>query len=406
MSKQQHEHQHQHDILKLQQLGLLNDPLHTNINTTNNNANINSSDAIKNSNNAADSPWYIQVFLGGSGILASLFFVGFLTLLLFQASIFENTSLQLVIGIVLSVIGWVLFQQKALNRSPFWQSVAFAISAAGQLYVVFAIFSSEFGSPLNTWLLLGLQVLMTLIMPSFVYRLCSSVVALGCVAYLLGTHQLPELILGTLALIMTVANLQRNTLLQRLPNAWRTSVIDISHAVTYASASWLIVFSVYIVNAEYSRDFISNMFVYNYSIAQGLLIAASLYATYLLLKRYNYALFSKPSLITMSIVVLLSVLSVYAAGLLAISLIIISAMANSQRVLLGIGVFALISYIFWYYYQLDTSLLLKSVSMLLIGISILLLRWWLLKYINSSDINDRQIDKNAEKKENNQGALL
>ena len=270
---------------------------------------------------------------------------------------------------------------------------------------MFAIFGSDFESPLDTWLLLGLQVLMTLIMPNFIYRLCSSVIALGCVAYLFGISQLPELILGTLALIMTIANLQRDTLLQRLPASWRMSAMEIHHAVTYASASWLIFLSVYIVNAEYNRDFISNVFVYNYNLAQGLLIAACLYATHLLLKRYNVALFSKPSLIAMSVVVLLGVLSIYAAGLLATSLIIISAMANSQRVLLGIGIFALISYIFWYYYQLDTSLLVKSGSMLVIGISILLLRWWLLKNINDRQINDEQIDKNEGNNGENQGAL-
>ena len=279
------------------------------------------------------------------------------------------------IGIVLSAVAFAAFTHKKTRHNTFWQSMAFAIGVAGQLYLVKVIFGSDFESPLDTWLLLGLQVLMTLIMPSFIYRLCSSIIALGCVAYLLGHYQVPELILGTLALIMTVANLERRYILvQRLPNAWRTGAMTISHAITYASAIWLIVLSVYIVNAEYNRDFVSNVFVYNYIIAQGPLILASLYATYLILKRYHIAPLAKPSLIIMSIVILLGVLTVYAAGLLATSLVIAIAFANSQRVLLGLGILSLVCYIFWYYYQLDTTLLVKSGSMLIIGLAVLLLR--------------------------------
>lgn len=72
-------------------------------------------------------------------------------------------------------------------------------------------------------------------------------------------------------------------------------------------------------------------------------------------------------------------MSIYVSGLLATSLVIVIAMANSQRILLGAGVFALVGYVFWYYYQLDTSLLVKSISMLIIGISLLLMRWLLIK---------------------------
>lgn len=126
---------------------------------------------------------------------------------------------------------------------------------------------------------------------------------------------------------------------------------------------------------------------------------ASLYAAYLILKRYNIALFSKPSLIIMGAIIVLGVISIYAAGLLATCLIIVIAMANSQRLLLGLGVLALVGYIFWYYYQLDTSLLVKSGSMLIIGIVVLLMRWLLVRryftdykqWMNATDNKGRQL---------------
>ena len=80
-------------------------------------------------------------------------------------------------------------------------------------------------------------------------------------------------------------------------------------------------------------------------------------------------------------------MSVYVSGLLATSLVIVIAMANSQRLLLGLGVLSLVSYIFWYYYQLDTSLLVKSGSMLIIAITILLIRWLLVSRYFAGDLS-------------------
>lgn len=326
-----------------------------------------------------DAPWYLQLFFGLNGMLASLFFVSFLTLVLEQTGFFDSSVALFITSVILSAAGWIMFSNKHIHQSSFWNTLAFTISAAGQLYAAFALFGSKMVIPLDTWLWLLFQVLMTVIMPNIVYRLISTTIALGCTVYLFSYYQIPEIILGVLVLIMTIANVQRYGVIQRLPASWRSSALDLSQALTYASAGLLVIVSVYVVKAEYSRDFVSYVFIYNYLFSQALLVLASLYATYLILKRYHIPLLSKPSFVVICAVVILGIISLYAAGFLAISLIIVIATANSQRVLLGFGIFALVSYIFWYYYQLDTSLLVKSVSMLVIGITLLLMRWLLIK---------------------------
>lgn len=130
--------------------------------------------------------------------------------------------------------------------------------------------------------------------------------------------------------------------------------------------------------------------------AQGLLTLASLYATYLILKRYDVKLLSAAGLFIGGAIVLLGIISIYVSGLLATSLIIVIAIANSQRVLLGLGVTALVSYVFWYYYQLDTSLLIKSLSMLIVGLTMLMGRWLLIKrYFANPFINDTDLTMSA-----------
>ena len=363
-----------HDFLLLQQQGLIDAQ------------NVNH-ELLSSAQSEARSPWFISLFFGMSGILASLFFIGFLTLLLDNTGLLDSTLAVFIIGGILSVIGGFLFYNARIRHSPFWNSLAFAITLAGQGYIAYALLASEIAEPLNIMLLLLVQLLMTVVIPNFVYRLLSATLALNCLFYLLNYYHFSEVSLGLLALITSVTHLQRYTLAVFIPHKWRMNALEITNAIGYASAYVLLSISVYFIAAEYGNSFANfnsldnygEAFSYNYYLAQGLLTLASLYAAYLILKRYQVKLRSTAGLLISAAIVLLGIMSIYVSGLLATSLIIIIATANSQRVLLGLGVIASVGYIFWYYYQLDTSLLVKSVSLFVIGIALLLLRWLLIK---------------------------
>lgn len=379
--------QQQPEILLLQQQGLIGAQ--------------NANDKLLNNAAAAPSPWFISLLFGFSGVFASLFFIGFLTLILDNTGLLDSTLAVFIIGAILSVSGGFLFYNARLRHSTFWNSLAFAVTLAGQGYIAYALLASEITEPLNIVLLLLVQLLMTVVIPNFIYRLLSATLALSCLFYLLNYYHLSEISLGLLALITSVTHLQRYTLAAFIPRKWRMNALEIMSAIGYASAYVLLSISVYFIAAEYGNSFASfnsldnygEAFSYNYYLAQGLLTLASLYAAYLILKRYHIKLLSAAGLLISAAIVLLGIMSIYVSGLLATSLIIIISTANSQRVLLGLGVIALVGYIFWYYYQLDTSLLVKSASMLVIGIALLLLRWLLIKSYFAkikSSANDHQ----------------
>ena len=354
----------QQTLIKLNDLGLLNND-----------------DIDKVANSEEGSPWFINLFFGFTGILSSLFFIGFLSLLLFEFSFFESFIGLVVVGTLLSAAGWVLFSNARTRHSPFWNSLAFAITLAGQMYIGFALLFEGYDPPISVLLLLLVQLIVTIVMPNFIYRLLSATVALGCIVYLSSYYGFSEMSLALLALIAIVAQLQRYSILQRLPSRWRANFAEMLSAIGYASAFVLLSVSVYFIAAEYGygRGGYQETITYNYYLAQGLLTLASLYAVYLIIKRYEISLLSATGLIIVGATAVLGIMSIYVSGLLATSLIIIIAFANSQRVLLGFGILALVSYIFWYYYQLDTSLLLKSASMLIIGVGLMLIRWLLIK---------------------------
>ena len=346
------------------------------------NTDIEHNSIVNNQPNAQEhSPWFIQVFFGFSGFLASLFFIGFLTLLLQNIGVLDSAMANVVIGMVLIIAGFTLFKHKRLRRSMFLNSLAFTISMAGQSYVAYSLMSSDLKDPFGVWLFLLFQSALTFVMPNFIFRILSSLIALGCMVYLLNYYHLPEVSLGLLALIVVITNLQRYRLLQSVSIRWRATIFDAIKAIGYASALMLLCVSVYVIAAEYGDSFdnYNTTFRYNYYLAQGLLTLASLYAAYLILKRYQVKLLSTNGIIIGCTIAILGIVSIYVSGLLATSLIILIAVANSQRLLLGLGIAALVSYILWYYYQLDTSLLVESASLFIVGIALLMVRWLVIK---------------------------
>ena len=381
-------------LLQLQQLGLI-DGNAVDARTGETSAKA----TIVNNHSQNDIPWFIQILFGLSGIVASLFLIAFLSLLLFGIDGFDSVIALLITGLVLSAAGFVLFRNKQSRDNTFISSLALAISSAGQAYIAFALFDNNLSHPIDVWLFLIVQAVMTVIMPNRIYRLLGSIMTLGLTVYLLNYYHLPEVSLGLLALITTGSNLSRYSLLQRIPSKWRADVFDIIKALGYASALMLLCVSVYFIAAEHSHSLASyygDTFRYNYYLAQGMLTLASLYAAYLILKRYDVKLLSVAGLFIGGAIVLLGIISIYVSGLLATSLIIVIAIANSQRVLLGLGVTALVSYVFWYYYQLDTSLLIKSLSMFIVGLTMLMGRWLLIKrYFANPFINDTDLTMSA-----------
>ena len=402
MNDSSHNHNHHnqddehlsHTLLQLEQLGLIHaDAILANASAPRPNPAI-------NNDFRDDTPWFIQLFFGLSGILASLFFIGFLSLLLFQTSVFDSTAGLLITGLLLSVASFALFKNESTRNNPFMSSLAFAIGVSGQAYVAFGLFNGDLIEPLDAWLLLLIQGIITLLMPNRIYRLLSSVATLSIVIYLLNYYHMPEASLGLLALITVISSLQRYELLRHLPASIRNGASEVISAVAYASAIMLLAVSVYFIAAEYGNGFGYNegAFYYNYPLAQTLLILASLYAAYLILRRYQVKLLSTLGIISVVAILILGALSVYVSGLLATSLVIIIAMANSQKVLLALGIAALVGYIFWYYYQLDTSLLIKSLSMFVIGIAILLMRWLLVIFYPANSATPANIN-NIDPKE-------
>jgi hypothetical protein len=121
-------------------------------------------------------PWYISLLLGASGWFAGLF------MLIFIALLFRPTSsaAMLFCGALLIAAAWGLY--KVDRNGTFVAQLALAFSLAGQAMVVFGL-SQDFKSiPLSAFVAFVLQTVLVLIMPNALHRTISTLFACAALA--------------------------------------------------------------------------------------------------------------------------------------------------------------------------------------------------------------------------------
>ncbi len=106
--------------------------------------------------------------------------------------------------------------------------------------------------------------------------------------------------------------------------------------------------------------------------------AVMLYVVWKLLQRLGLRLTDPFAMTALLSTMLFCGVSLEARGITAGMTIILLGFAGGNRVLLGLGIAALLFYMSSYYYLLETTLLLKSGTLLMVGVVLLSVRWLML----------------------------
>lgn len=345
----------------------------------------------------SNTPWYLQLFLGLTGLLSGALITGFLVMLLNTA--LRDIPIKLILSVLLFFISFMLFHPHFFRRSTaattpdkadkshtFGSSLAFALSLSAQAFLAAVLFQSFEASVLRVSSFMLLQLLLFVLIQDRLHRFVSAFIALGCLVWLLSYYQLPELSAALLALSATVTGLP----IAKLPSSKKPQPLNFSQnhftqylsdssllkPLNYASTLMLLLVSVVFIAAEHTQYIVgvATEFGYHYPLAQILIIAVCLYAAHLILSHYQLKLTSKTGRLVGLSIIGLGMVSLHVPGILATSLVIIMAVANQNKTLFGLGISALVGYIFWYYYQLDSSLLLKSGSLMAVALVLFAIR--------------------------------
>lgn len=320
-----------------------------------------------------ESPWYVKVLLAFSGWLAALFLLGFIGMRF--EFVFRNSATALIVG------GMMICGAFAILRIPkneLIEHLALAVSLAGQVLVVFAIFKiSDRNEKIACLLVALLQVPLAIVMPSFVHRVFSSFVAAFAFNMALTLWGWPYVVSGVVMLLATWCWLNEF----RYPHQMRRI-----RAIGYGLALALIqlkctalLFGSGIMDWLFSRS--QAEFWVKPWIGEVLTGVVTLYVVWHLLKRYGQVISERLSITALLGALFLCFVSMKVQGITVGIVIMLLGFAGSNRVLLSLGIVSLLFYISSYYYLLDATLLAKSQALLLVGLALLSLRWLILNII-------------------------
>jgi uncharacterized membrane protein len=299
------------------------------------------------------SPWYVQVMIGVSAWFAGLLLLLFVVIG-FESVIFrhhEDWSVVLVTGMV-ACAGAAVVYIAAGEKSAFGSQFALAISLAGQSAMVISI--GEMWRPRAAiWAMLVIEIALVLVMRNRLHRILSSLAAV--IAWALGTHEI---------LFHELPGISWNT---SQPGQFQTSVVSI--------LLWFLVwapvaYGAYCLVAGEARWMADGRETLLRPVTHGLIAALAIapMATHpasfwMAMGMGSAFLLSDGSLNATALWPLLSI------GLALLSLALAFNLRN--RPLMGLAIVCSLLEISAFYYVLGTTLLVKSILMLLLGAALL-----------------------------------
>lgn len=346
-----------------------------------------------------ESPWYVKVLLAFSGWLAALFLLGTLGFLGNLILIFlVSSTLFLVVGTFLIFVAFILLKLSSSKVNEFIEHLAFAFSVAGQILLVFGISKAlGFSNDSMIWLIIGLvEVVLLIIMPSYVHRLVSAFIA--AISFATATYTYFENLSS--ALLIFTALLMLITALLWLNEFKSQKRIDAVRATAYGFTLALVVITGTKLFMHTSIWSVRKMSLDNEWfqpwVGEVLLSVVALFVVWKLLQKHQVMLFSTAWILAMVGTLLLTFLSLEAHGLIVGVMILFLGFSAGNRVLAGLGIISLLFYISSYYYLLDNTLLDKSVTLFVLGVVLILGRWIMLKLLPIADASKTKMIGDAQ----------
>ena len=324
---------------------------------------------------AITAPWFVRVMLGVAGWIGAVFLLLFVGLAL--RAVIDSPGASFVVGLIACTTAGVLFRAKP--DSDFAAQFALAVSLSGQALVLFAL-AREMNTNLGV-IALSMSVFQAVLfftIQNSVHRVWSAWTGGTAVVFALTDWHLHAYAPGPLAAACAWVWLNEfryaksGTMLRAGGYGLVLTLMGAAGmaAVTSGAALWDSGVQRVVTDSAYHVWF-----------GAGLSGIVLLWTVHRLLVREAVLPGTGARWRTLAAAGILAVASLKAPGLAPATLILLLGYANGNRVLVGLGVVALLSYLSFYYYSLEVTLLHKSALMAATGVALLAVRlllqkWW------------------------------
>lgn len=312
---------------------------------------------------ATHSVWYIRAMLGVAGWIGAWFLMGFFGLA-FTLGL-KNASAMFILGALCCAGAFAIFRSGRNN--DFLTQFGLVVSLAGQFMIGFSIASlfDNRETSLEFLLFAVFEVLLVAIIPNFVHRVLSTIGAVGGIAVALALQGAMSLLPSILAFAVVMIWLNEFRWA-----AHGSMVRPIGYGVTLILLSPL-----QLVASIWSHHELHNgLIIWLGPLIIGAMLIKLVFG---LLVRYEIAPNSKVGAISLAAAVAIAATAFKAPGIGLALLVVILGFANANRILIGIGIIALLMYISHFYYQLNVTLLVKSMVLVGTGCALIAVRYGL-----------------------------
>lgn len=320
------------------------------------------------------SPWFVRAMLGVAGWLGALFLVGFVVAGLELTS---EIGAYWVIGAITCGGAAAIFHVS--RNGDFASQFGLAVAIAGEVLMLIGMEPWKGDSVTSVMFIIAIQQsILFVVMPNFLHRVWAAGTAALALCFAMGRLDLDALALPLLTAMLALAWLReferprRGDLMRAFGYGITLSAMFISYTNPGHWMDWR--------DHDGSSLDLGALRALAYA-GTVLTVIVLVGAAMLLLQREKVTLTSGAGRAALALATVLALASIKAPGLAPASLILVLGFANGNRVLTGLGVVALLSYLSYFYYALHATLLEKSVLLMLTGVALLGLRyitqrWW------------------------------
>lgn len=318
----------------------------------------------------ATSPWYVRVMLGVAGWIGALFLLGFVGVGF--EWVIKSAEASLIVGIVGCVAAFGLF--RLAQHNDFGTQFGLAVSMAGQGLFIFGLFDAFKSDPFIVYFIVFLfESLLAVFIPNFIHRVLTSCGAMLALTFALERLGIRSFDSGIAAAGFAVI--------------WMNEYCWAAHGKVWRPIGYGL--GLALLQSEtlnfFSHDLWSradpNWFMYHAQAVSTILVTITfLWVIKQLLNRETILLSSRVGMMAIGAALLLGVLSFVAHGMVTALLILLLGFATGNRLLMGLGLLALGGFISHYYYQLQNTLLFKSMVLAVTGSVLLIVCLALQKY--------------------------
>ena len=328
-------------------------------------------------------PWPVRAMLGAAGWIGAIFLLAFAGAA--YAAIFRSAQGAIPMGVLCCMAAFGIFA--GMPHNEFLEQFGFAVSLAGQAMLMYGFFEVVGGHneiPAGAFLLMALtEAVLAIAVPNYIHRVFTTIAANFCLfiaAVSLGGGGFATAVAAVGASLIWLDQVR----MAGRPGVWEPLGYGFAIALLHLDGS--LMFGTELWSFLIPRGSLAHTFPFWIGpAAEGLVF---IYVAWELRERVHVKFDSPGGIGIVAASVLLACFGLAAPGIMAAILVLVLAFANGNRVLMGLGILSFAGYLSHFYYQLSSTLLVKSAVLAATGAALLGVRWAITRFFPAEDLTN------------------